>query len=173
MRRRDLRPASGLLGLLLVGLCWPSCAPTRRESHEIRLGVTQARLTNAAPTVVVQRGLSDDPFYVEHQDDLDQIGDLRLQISVSENRSTRLRIGVYVSADQLSDVNQATKIADFNLAVGDLTPPGGADVRLFNETILRNLLRGDVFYLYVSGQADTLDVTISEASLLVDAKFVQ
>jgi hypothetical protein len=173
MNRRPHRLAAGLLSLFLLALAADSCKPNTRTTHEIRLGVSEVHLTNAAPQIMAAKHLSDDPFYSAHSDQLNQIGDLSFQMTVSANRSSRLRLDVYVSDPNTVDINAATKICDFNLLPGDVTPPGGTDVRVFNETNLRNLVLGKEFNFYLMGQADVLDVDVKEATLIIQAKFVE
>jgi hypothetical protein len=163
---RPLRAAAFLL-VLLAG-----CAPTKRIDEDIRLGVSNLRLTNAAPRQVIQLRMTDDPFYAERQDDLDTIDELGLEIQVPSNRSSRLKIGVHVSRDLETRLLETTKIADFNLAAGDVTS-GTTAVRLFNETRLRDIvLEDDGFCLYVVGEADTRDVDVAQVTLVVSAKFI-
>jgi hypothetical protein len=174
MQRRAVRPVLVLLGLLLVtGLSLLSCVPNKRETHQIEIGLTNVHLTNATATASMELALSSDPFFADHKDQLNQIGDLHLRVKVSQNHSTRLRLDTYVSDPNTVVVDGATKIGDFNLLAGDVTPDTGTDVRIFNETVLRNAVLGDTFFLYLTGQADTLDVFVDEVTLIVDAKFVQ
>jgi hypothetical protein len=164
---RPLRAAAFLL-VLFAG-----CAPSKRVDQDIRLSVSNLRLTNAAPQQVTQLRMTDDPFYAERQDDLDTIDELGLEIQVPTNRSSRLKIGVHVSRDLETRLLETTKIADFNLAAGDVTT-GPTAVRLFNETRLRDIvLEQDGFFLYVVAEADTLDVSVGQLTLVVSAKFIE
>src|SRR5687768_14607412 len=116
LRGRSRPFAAALLSLLVLSLA--GCKPSERTTHEFQLGLSNVNLTNAAPQHVVRASLKDDPFYAEHEEDLDSISDLSLRIAVSQNRSSRLRLGVYVSREQETRLIETTKIADFNLRPG-------------------------------------------------------
>jgi hypothetical protein len=158
-------------GALLVSLA--ACKPTRRETHDVLVGASDVRLTNAAPMQVFLLRLSDDAFYAQRKDDLDQISDVNLRMVVAANRSTRLRIGVHASAERKTRLLETTKIADFNLPAGGLTGAEGQVIRIFNESSLRNLVLGDQFYLYLVAEAEQIDINVARAELIVTAKFLE
>ncbi len=156
----------------LILLMVAACLPSSREDYDIVFPIHDVELTNANPGVTATFRLLDDPFVAEHENDLQQIAEIHLSIDAPRNGSSRLKIGVYVSAEAVDDPKQsATKIADFNLAAATPTD-GPASVRVFNESRLRNLVLSEKFLVYVLAEADMIDLTIAELDLVVTAKFV-
>jgi hypothetical protein len=162
--------AATLAAIALLALL-AGCRPTRREPYEVMLRMTNVTLTNAQPQAFARFRLEDDPGFADRRDDLHSLDEMRFEISVPRNTSSRLRLGVYVSDKPISRLIEATKIADFNLAAGE-TVAQRTNVRVFNQFALRNTVLGDEFFVYLSASADRIDLTVGEAVLVVRAQIV-
>lgn len=160
------------VGALVLGLQF-GCAPTHRVTHEIRVGISNVRLTNAVPLRVDNVHLNDDPYWAEHGDEFDTIETFRVEVKIPQNSSSRLKIGVYVSKALETRLGEAVKIADFNIEALGLTPPEGTAVRVFNQQLLLETLLERDFFFYVFGEADRMDATVAEVNLVIDARFIE